>query len=81
MLALSVICHVAIRADWMFMTVPGLLALPVFAPAALAARALGLAGWSAVVVVYTSVWLESYALVRVAEWRRELKGTPSLRIT
>lgn len=81
MLVLSAICYAASGIGSDAMVALALVSCPVLIPAALAAQFLGLAGWGAFTVASAFVWLESYALVRVADWQQELKGSPLLRIT
>lgn len=81
MLVVSAISYVGVRADWTPLAAVGLIALPVFVPVMLAVHSVGLDGWRALVLGSTGIWFGAYALVRVAEWHRELHGPPSPRIT
>jgi len=81
MLVVSAISYVGVRADWTPLAAVGLVALPVLVPVMLSVQVVGLIGWRARVLGSTGIWFGSYALVRVAEWHRELNGPPSRRIT
>ena len=79
MAILAACAYIGIATESIVWIVVGLIAMPLMVPAAPLVAALP-AGFGAVALLCAVVWIESYALVRLAEWLRALREPVRLGI-